>query len=834
MKTLTVFAAAICLMSAVVVGQSPKAMFLEAAAEGDAPKVVQAMAEIDPDTKDEDGTPAIVLAARSGDFETVKVLLWRGADPEAVDADGKKAHDYLQPGTAAYAPLNLLLRCYSFSREFGERKERARVPHLVVVSDNYVDHSHPEIAPHYVINKAELNGAEGKDDDGNGFVDDVYGWNFGEDRPARFPQLAIDDSDDGRRYLTHLMNRFIAVANGKAREDQVEEILEELKNSYRNPLVRQIGFQNLAAAELDLNDFAYANMLYESSHGTHVAGIVLDASERKAQIHGCAFGVFDHTAGGDAFDYEGLISLARGADDYTDYITQILTSFRRHSVQKGSRASQYLDQLGAGVVNMSWEKGRGSFQQMAEMCTSIYQKHGKSPATVGELNTEGEFDLAEDLGLEFKIANAAAFALLFYENPDVLFCISAGNQAENNDMTLPSPIYLARFFPNVIAVASHGETGDVSEFSCYGLRSVHLAANGEDVDSCLLAGLRGIMSGTSMASPRVAGVAAGMRKDFPDYSASEIARILLATVDKKDAFKDIVLSGGVMNVAAAREMAAGWDRDNFAALAAETERARRENAPDGPVIGGSKGDDDAVATGERYMITSLAGFNGDWSIILSKKTPFTQQTVTGGAEFPLGWVKDNWDANFIITGVSGDENGWAVVMSKGIDRGQQLLGYDFDQAKIDELTQRGYRITAAGGWNEQWVIAMDEDTGYGKQRYCVPSPINQERLDWIDAGFSDGYRITAVAGDDAAKVDEDGWFFVMSTESGLGEQKVSDVGAWPTAWIAQQVKDGFHITSVAGVTDRYVVVMSKDSGLGDQLASPESELTLDRFLEENW
>ena len=74
----------------------------------------------------------------------------------------------------------------------------------------------------------------------------------------------------------------------------------------------------------------------------------------------------------------------------------------------------------------------------------------------------------ENLALELSVADAAMFATLFYENPDVLFVIAAGNATEDNDKGLPSPQYLSRFFPNVITVASHGASGalSVSVLSC--------------------------------------------------------------------------------------------------------------------------------------------------------------------------------------------------------------------------------------------------------------------------------------------------------------------------------------------------------------------------------
>ena len=49
---------------------------------------------------------------------------------------------------------------------------------LVAIIDGGVDYKHEDLAAHMFVNEAELNGTPGVDDDGNGYVDDVYGYNF--------------------------------------------------------------------------------------------------------------------------------------------------------------------------------------------------------------------------------------------------------------------------------------------------------------------------------------------------------------------------------------------------------------------------------------------------------------------------------------------------------------------------------------------------------------------------------------------------------------------------------------------------------------------------------
>ena len=49
---------------------------------------------------------------------------------------------------------------------------------IVAILDTGVDYTHPDLEANIWINEAELNGVEGYDDDGNGYVDDIRGWDF--------------------------------------------------------------------------------------------------------------------------------------------------------------------------------------------------------------------------------------------------------------------------------------------------------------------------------------------------------------------------------------------------------------------------------------------------------------------------------------------------------------------------------------------------------------------------------------------------------------------------------------------------------------------------------
>jgi subtilisin family serine protease len=76
---------------------------------------------------------------------------------------------------------------------------------IVAVIDSGVDYFHPDLQANIAVNAAEKNGRPGVDDDRNGYIDDVYGWDFYNDRPNGY-----DDNGHG----THCAGIIAAPKNG--------------------------------------------------------------------------------------------------------------------------------------------------------------------------------------------------------------------------------------------------------------------------------------------------------------------------------------------------------------------------------------------------------------------------------------------------------------------------------------------------------------------------------------------------------------------------------------------------------------------------------------------
>src|SRR5207253_2361454 len=109
-----------------------------------------------------------------------------------------------------------------------------------------------------------------------------------------------------------------------------------------------------------------------------------------------------------------------------------------------------------------------------------------------------------------------------------IFVAAAGNSANNADVT---PMYPAAYnLPNIISVAATDSSGNLASFSNYGATSVDVGAPGVGIYSTVPGGGYGYKSGTSMATPHVAGVVALVEAVHPTWSMSQVINAILQSV----------------------------------------------------------------------------------------------------------------------------------------------------------------------------------------------------------------------------------------------------------------------------------------------------------------
>ena len=213
---------------------------------------------------------------------------------------------------------------------------------------------------------------------------------------------------------------------------------------------------------------------------------------------------------------------------------------------------------------------------------------------------------------------------------NVLFVAAAGNASSNNDAV---PSYPASYdVPNMLAVAASDNKDQMASFSCYGLTSVHVAAPGVDIVSSVKDSKYSKMSGTSMATPHVAGLAALIKSAIPSATALEIRSRIIGGVDRSDYWSTRISSGGRINAANSIEI------DTTPPSAIESLQLVSATTLSATFSWAAAGDDDTVGQAAAYdvrMSNLPIITDADWAAATTQKVETTIQssTVTGVLRF---------------------------------------------------------------------------------------------------------------------------------------------------------------------------------------------------------
>jgi subtilisin family serine protease len=499
--------------------------------------------------------------------------------PRATFDEPPQNWHLLDPATDRVAGISLLRA----ERELlaGRRPQRTIT---VAVIDNGVDTTHADLRANLWINDDERGGNR-TDDDRNGYADDVRGWSFlgGPDgRNIDWETLEVTR-------LFRLCNSATPPANPSPRSscaDVRQKYAAEKAEVEQNVgLVRQLS-QVLAvvmpilrnAVEPDSVTPARVRALQPTTDQLRsarefylqltAAGISPDDVEQQREmVDGMTRYWLDTTynprpiVGDDPANVgqrnygssdvvgpdpdhgthvAGIIGGVRGNGTGIDGIAPAVRMIAIRAVPNGderdkdvANAIRYAVDAGAQVVNMSFGKA-----------------FSPQKAAVDE-------------------------AVRYAEGRGVLLVHGAGNDGENVDMAtnFPNPVYLdgGRAVNWIEVGASSWKGGDslAAPFSNYGRQQVDVFAPGVDIYSSVSGGGYKRESGTSMASPVVAGVAAFLMAYYPSLSAADVKRIIVSSASPwgdqvvirpgdggpRVAFAELSVRGGVVNVYNAVKMA---------------------------------------------------------------------------------------------------------------------------------------------------------------------------------------------------------------------------------------------------------------------------------------
>ena len=150
-------------------------------------------------------------------------------------------------------------------------------------------------------------------------------------------------------------------------------------------------------------------------------------------------------------------------------------------------------------------------------------------------------------------SSALRVAIERSEHAGVLFMAASGNDGLDNDEVPNFPANYPN--ENIISVASTTQKGDLSAFSCYGKTTVDVAAPGSDIYSTIPGGEYASLSGTSMATPHVSGLAALVWLYRPELAATQVKDIILRSSIPEKSLENACVTGGRLNARRAMGLA---------------------------------------------------------------------------------------------------------------------------------------------------------------------------------------------------------------------------------------------------------------------------------------
>lgn len=272
---------------------------------------------------------------------------------------------------------------------------------------------------------------------------------------------------------------------------------------------------------------------------------------------------------------------------------------------------------------------------------------------------------------------------------DQLFVAAAGNEGSNNDITAEYPSGYA--LPNVISVAATDRNDQLAGFSCYGEKTVDLAAPGVDILSTIPNGGYSLLSGTSMATPHVAGAVALVKAVYPEKSALEIKDRILKGADSIVAMSGKSTTGGRLNVYNAIEkdfIAPGKTRNvsvasaQLRSLVFDWEKA---------------GDDLDEGEAARYEVRTSSQKimnEADWSA--AKKVKIASKIKGGGIRAVVKGLPVNYEGYFAVKAI--DNVGNVGSLSKSVF-GRVLESFVLSSNTADSLDG----LDPEGLWNVQTI-----------------------------------------------------------------------------------------------------------------------------------
>ncbi|MEY3240961.1 MAG: hypothetical protein RIR11_2399 [Bacteroidota bacterium] len=538
---------------------------------------------------------ALIIAAASAQAQQKAPENWFTLDPTTDNVQG----------TSADAAIKML-------KEKGKKGQTV----IVAVLDSGVDYNHEDLKPIMWTNPNEIPN-NGIDEDGNGYIDDIHGWNFIGGKDGK--NVSHDSYEITREYV-RLKNRFAGTDPSKLYGDAKKEYaqFEEIKKAYeerRGELEEQKAGVVAQFAKIS-GAFATAQKELNKTEIVEADLATLKASSNKEANAAAASLEKMFKNGVTQADFE------EQKKEATEYFDNSLNYGYNPDFNPRTIVGDKYDDLNDRYYGNNDVQGPDAFHGthvagiIAAVRTNDIGIRGVADnvriMSVRCVPDGDERDKDVANAIRYAVDNGASIinmsfgkgyspnkqyvddAIKYAAEHDVLLVHAAGNDSENNDTdpNFPNDGYLKpvkkglfgkeKVAPNWMEIGAlswkSGEKSPAS-FSNYGKKNVDLFSPGVAIYSTIPGSKYGNAQGTSMAAPAAAGVAAVLRSYYPNLSAEQIREIMMKSVvpqtsgevfkpgtTEKVKFSELCVSGGVVSTT------------NAVALAEKTKAKRNKKA----------------------------------------------------------------------------------------------------------------------------------------------------------------------------------------------------------------------------------------------------------------
>lgn len=371
----------------------------------------------------------------------------------------------------------------------------------IAVIDSGLDYKHEMIVSNLWTNANET--VDNRDEDGNGYQDDVNGWNFAEQNGMIIDYKYLGTfSADCKKYFDIQGKYFLHIAT----EEEVTWMKEKVKDP---AFIKEMG--------------KFGNFV----HGTHVAGITIRDSKNEAM--GIKLIPTETKLWFDGLAQNKAVSVDKWA-----LLEKAFTALATEQMKLLTNIAKFAAFHKVDVANGSFGTG---FKQGKMISDNAYRLiFFKKPS-------EEDSNRAAALFINSLVKEGQKFV---GAAPDILFVFAAGNDGMSNDEFGTSPANIKA--DNVITVGATYKNEFFAPFSNFGTKMVEVAAPGMLIESAIPGNDYLQVSGTSQAAPYVANVAAKIKGANQKLKPSEIKKILMGTVDLKGFLIEKVSAGGIVNL----------------------------------------------------------------------------------------------------------------------------------------------------------------------------------------------------------------------------------------------------------------------------------------------